>query len=158
MLTQERLKQLLHYNPETGVFTNRVPRGRVKAGDIAGWMGANGRRYVYIGKFYLAHRLAFLYMTGSWPIDEVDHLNGDPADNRWINIRLATSTLNKENRRIARSDSALGIMGVRQRHHKFLAVISVKGKQRYLGSFETADAAHRSYIEAKRKYHPGNTL
>lgn len=89
MLTQERLKELLTYEPATGVFRWRERRGNqgggcVAPGDEAGSVYKNGYRMIGVGgRRYGAHRLAFLYMTGAFPPAEVDHINGVPADNRW---------------------------------------------------------------------------
>jgi hypothetical protein len=99
-LTQDRLKELLHYDPETGHFTwLAAPKfGSVKAGSMAGSTGKNGYTYVGVGGAkYLAHRLAFLFMTGSTPDEDVDHVNRDRSDNRWINLRPATRSENMAN-------------------------------------------------------------
>ena len=98
-ITQERLKELLHYDPETGVFTWNVPVARMaKPGGVAGNTNARGyRRISLLNKSYLAHRLAFLYVTGAFPEKVVDHVNGDPSDNRWSNLRPATQAQNLMN-------------------------------------------------------------
>ena len=92
MITQERLKELLEYDPETGIFTNRVKRHlRGKVGEPTGKPNALG--YVYITvekKTYHAARLAFLYMTGEWPAGDADHINRDRSDNKWANLQDLT--------------------------------------------------------------------
>src|SRR5690349_15052213 len=100
-LTQQYLKEILHYDPETGVFIWYTSRGHCKAGNVAGSLNLG---YILIGicNFkYQAHRLAWLYMTGEWPTFEIDHKNGVSSDNRWENLREATRIINGQNRRKA---------------------------------------------------------
>ena len=89
MITQKHLKEILDYNTETGIWTWRVNQARrIKIGQRAGTIISDGHRHIGIsGKFYKAHRLAWLYMTGEFPKDEIDHINGVPDDNRWCNLR-----------------------------------------------------------------------
>lgn len=161
-LDQQTLQRLLAYDPETGIFTWREVSPRcyiVKAGDRAG--GQDGHGYVRIrvlGTLHHAQRLAWLYMTGAWPSDEIDHRNTNRSDNRWDNLRPATSALNSQNRRTARRGSAAGVIGVNPRRGGFQARIMVNGKSKFLGDHDTAEAAHAAYVEAKRELHPGGTL
>ena len=101
MLTQARLKELLHYDPETGAFTWRVDRtnGR-RAGDLAGSTREGHITIGVEGTQYYAHRLAVLYMTGKWPKAgmHVDHINRQKADNRWCNLRVVSHSKNMRNR------------------------------------------------------------
>ncbi|AXC41892.1 putative homing endonuclease [Salmonella phage falkor] len=109
MITQELLKELFEYNPDTGDFIRKVSKGRAKAGTIAGSPDKDG--YIFIGinrKRYAAHRLAFLYMEGYIP-DLVHHLNNIRKDNRWCNLKDATSQENNRNK-VAQSNS--GYLGV----------------------------------------------
>jgi HNH endonuclease len=133
LITAERLRELLHYDPPTGIFRWLVrPSNCVQVGAIAG--GVNrGHGYLVItldGRHYLAQRLAHLYMTGSWPQSEIIHLNLDHIDNRWVNLREATynSPVTAEWLRERLSyDSASGIWTWRMtRGH--VAVGSVAGK------------------------------
>uniref|UniRef100_A0AAU8GJY0 HNH endonuclease motif-containing protein n=1 Tax=Salmonella phage PMBT31 TaxID=3153514 RepID=A0AAU8GJY0_9CAUD len=104
MITQELLKELFEYNPDTGDFIRKVSKGRAKAGTIAGSPDKDG--YIFIGinrKRYAAHRLAFLYMEGYIP-DLVHHLNNIRKDNRWCNLKDATSQENNRNK-VAQSNS-----------------------------------------------------
>jgi hypothetical protein len=97
-LTQDILRSLLRYNPTTGEFTWLASQYRIKAGDVAGSKRTDG--YIAIGvggKLYKAHRLAFLYMEGEFPKDQVDHLNGIKIDNSWANLRKCTPIENMNN-------------------------------------------------------------
>lgn len=113
ILTAARLREVLHYNPDTGEFTRIVP-GRRKVGRIT-WYGKSRNKYLAIGidnQRYFAHRLAFLYMTGKWPTGDVDHINGNGLENWWSNLRLATRSQNNINRRTCRRNKS-GYCGVR---------------------------------------------
>ncbi len=155
MLSQERLKELLDYDSETGVFTNKVNRGRVRAGDIAGATQAVG--YVIIGvdgTRYYAHRLAWLYEHGCWPAEFIDHKDGDKTNNRISNIREASAGQNLENMCEAKVNNLSGLMGV-SRHVSglFFSRISVDKQKRHLGYFKTAEEAHSAYLKAKLELH-----
>lgn len=99
MLTQEELKRMLHYESETGIFTWKInKRGPVKRGDVAGKTNGRGYRVIKIdGAYYYAHRLAWFYITGNWP-KETDHINRVKTDNRMVNLREVTHSLNNRNR------------------------------------------------------------
>lgn len=161
MSDQEFLKSRLAYDQETGVFTRikGVPGNKGSVGNIAGNVGNEG--YVVInfqGKKKKAHRLAWLYMTGYWPEKDIDHLNGNRSDNRWINLRAADDSINAQNQRGASSNNKSGYLGVSQVGNRFKAMIRSEGKILYLGLYKTAAEAHEAYIETKRLIHPGNTL
>lgn len=109
MITQAYLKELFVYNPETGDFVRKVPRGNQKAGSIANRRDKDN--YIKIGidgRDYRAHRLAFLYMEGAIP-ELVDHVNSIPYDNRWDNLRTATPQQNNRNRKATSKSGYLGI-------------------------------------------------
>jgi hypothetical protein len=157
-ITAERLRQLLHYDPERGVFTwlsrpaERSWNTRF-AGTRAGTI--NGLGYVVIGilgRRYKAHRLAWLYVHGEWPGRELDHINCDKSDNRIANLRPATRSQNIANSR-ARSDSTSGLKGVRwhESSRRWLARLTAGGK-RHIGLFDTPEAAHAAYIAAAEKH------
>jgi len=162
LLTAMRLRSLIRYDPETGLFTNLVTRGsRAIAGAIAGSPDADGYLQIKIdGENLKAHRLAFLYMTGEWPVDLVDHRNGVVSDNRWDNLRNATPITNSQNKHKAYSSNELGILGVSydKARCKYIAQLAIEGRQTNLGRFDTAAAAEAAYIAAKRLHHEGNTL
>ena len=152
-ITQAELKRLLHYDPETGVFTWRVARtNRVKVGEEAGSIMPIGYRMVRLdGKDYLLHRLAHLYMTGEWPEGQLDHKNNDRADNRWDNLRPATWSQQRANA-LKRSDNTSGYKGVswNKRLGKWHAYITLDRKRRHLGFFESAHEAKAAYERASR--------
>lgn len=153
MLTQTQLKDALTYDPDTGIFRWRIDRrSPIKAGDIAGTFNAKGYRQISIGRTYGAHRLAFLYMTGAFPPDMVDHINGDPADNRWCNLRPATNSENAMNRKV-RKTNKIGITGVYAKGDKFAAHICIKGKQMHLGAFNTIAEAKAARENAANILH-----
>ena len=146
-LTLERLKELLHYDPETGVFTRRVRRSNSMPGTIAGTLLKTGHISISIDSVqYLASRLAVLYMTGEWPKDQVDHVNMNTQDNRYCNLRGATQSENLGNRRV-RPDSSTGVKGVFP-HHKsgrFRAKISYDNIQYHIGYYDTVEKATEAY-------------
>ena len=157
-LTQSRLKELLHYDPETGIFTWRVGRPGCAAGKAT---GSKHRTlgYVQIGvdrKILYAHRLAFLYMTGVWPVEQVDHVNGDRADNRWINLRQVSHSENMQNIGGPRADNTSGLLGVcwNKRDSNWNAQIKAHGRRVNLGGYPTPEAAHAAYLKAKDELHP----
>lgn len=133
-MDQARLKELLHYDPETGVFTNLVSRGKALAGGIAGYIRPDGYRQVRLGmERYYAHRLAFLYMDGAMPPDHVDHINGNTADNSWGNLRLASRAVNTKNTKRRRTNIS-GVTGVRwaEARRKWRAWVTVDGVEHRL--------------------------
>lgn len=157
-LAQLRLHELLHYEPSTGVFTWLVRRGRAKAG-TAGSKHAEG--YIEIGVDgygYLAHRLAWLYMTASWPAHDVDHINGVRSDNRFSKLRDVVRQVNLQNMQGPKPSNKTGVLGVVKKRGLFVASIRSKGKRLFLGSFHTAEAAGSAYLLAKRSLHEGCTI
>lgn len=162
-LTADRLREVLHYEPSTGVFTRRTfSAPNATAGMVAG-CARTKRRCVEIrvdGKLYKAHRLAWLYMTGAWPQNVIDHINGDPYCNRFLNLRDVTNMVNVQNVKRAAITNSTGVLGVTRLRSsgKFKAQISIDGITKNLGHFASAEQAHAVYIAAKRKHHEGNTL
>lgn len=169
MITQQRLKSLLNYDPKTGLFTwiataktgNHDAFVLHAAGDAAGSISGIGYARVTIdGQRYYCHRLAWFYMMGAWPTHEIDHKNGDRGDNRWANIRHATRRLNAQNMRKARTDSNSGCLGVSwdSARSKWVARIKISDNYKFLGRFATKELASTAYIKAKRNHHKGCTI
>lgn len=153
-LTQERLKSLLHYDLLTGQFTYTVKTCGKKPGDIAGFNASHGYRQICVdGVVYYAHRLAFLFMTGSFPAQIVDHINNNPQDNRWTNLREATRAENNRNSRL-RKDNTTGYRGViySKGVGKYNAYISVDKKRHNLGTYDTAEEAGAVAQAARLKH------
>jgi hypothetical protein len=151
-----RLREVLHYEPETGVFTWLVSTGRrTHIGDVAGCIKGGGYQQIRIdGSIYLSHRLAFFFITGIWPRHQIDHINMARADNRWINLRMATRSQNMANRRAYAANKS-GFKGVsfNKKARKWKATICIDGKNRHLGSRDTREEAATLYAEAAEKYH-----
>jgi hypothetical protein len=160
-LTAQRLRELLHYDPDTGVFTWRASRGRARRGAAAGMVNHHG--YVEIGIdniAHRAHRLAWLWVHGQWPAKHIDHINGDMRDNRLCNLRDVDRVINMQNMKRARVDNKSGLLGVCEckRSGRWIASIGFNGKQHRIGRFDTPELAHEAYLYAKRRLHQGGTL
>jgi hypothetical protein len=152
MLTQNQLKRLLDYDPKTGRFTWRVNRGRYYcAGKTAGCTSGRGYRLIRIKrKNYPTGRLAFLWMTGRWPLKEVDHKNRILDDDRWSNLRLASRSQNCANRQ-GWKQLPKGVSWQTARK-AYVAAIKVYGHSIFLGRFKTIKNAHVAYQDAARKH------
>ena len=157
ILTQDRLKELLDYNPETGKFRWIKCKRKDLIGKIAG--GSVGIGYIGIMidyKHYRSHRLAWFYMTGFWPKDQIDHINHIRDDNRFVNLREATQIDNLKNLRM-RDSNISGVMGVSwdKRRNKWRASIKVNGKSMTIGRFEDFNNAvsARKSAEYKHGFH-----
>lgn len=155
LLTAERLRELLHYNPDTGEFTWLKGNQGAKLGAVAGTsFGKERRRRICIDYIqYSSHRLAWLYVHGKWPDNVIDHINGIPYDNRIANLRDVDMSANICNQRRARSDNATGVLGVKRVKNRYTASIGIRGKNNFLGSFNTAEDAHAAYLFAKNRIH-----
>ncbi len=161
ILTQPILKGLLHYNPETGFFTWIKNRGRLaKKGDESGSIGKDGYvRIVIHGRSYLAHRLAFLFMTGDFPIEQVDHINHARDDNRMCNLRACTSSENNQNA-MKRKDNKSGMTGVywHKIARKWSAEITINKIKTRIGFFDDINHAiiARWMAEDETGFHPNH--
>jgi len=158
LINQERLRDVLHYDPDSGDFTWLNPTSfRVRIGDTAGYhhKTPDGKTYIQTavdGDKHYAHRLAWFYMTGEFPVDQIDHINGDGTDNRWCNLRQVTHRENSKNQKL-RSTNTSGVTGVYwdTKREKWCASITIKGKTVSLGRFDilsdAVDARSRAEIE-----------
>lgn len=155
MLSLGHVRQILDYNPLTGVFLwkQRVAL-RVQVGDEAGSIGDKGYRVISIkNRDYKAHQLAWFYMTGEWPDRQIDHKNGVRADNRWANLRLATPLQNAQNSSI-RKDNTSGHKGVTRRPNgRWQVVVQCKRKRHHIGTFDEIEQAALAYAEAAKRLH-----
>jgi len=150
-LTLERLRELLEYNQETGGFTWRVRRGPARAGSKAGSVGRAG--YLSIetgGRVYQAHRLAWFYVYGEWPLGDLDHKDMVKTNNRIDNLRLATPSQNKANSRLHRNNTS-GLKGAHYRRRRRGGRWQAKIQQVSLGHFDTAEEAHAAYVKAAQE-------
>lgn len=156
MVTREYLIDTFFYDPNTGIFTNKVRRSkRAKAGDVAGSLRPDGYWSICIkGKPMLAHRLAWLYVTGVLPDRQIDHINGNRSDNRFSNFRAAEHCENARNKRVSRNNTS-GFKGVSysERHKKWTARIMLNHKSFFLGLFDSPEDAHAAYVAAASRLH-----
>jgi hypothetical protein len=154
------LSQLLHYDPSTGVFSWKVNRrGGAMAGKEAGSITSKGYRSIRVfNSRYGAHRLAFLFMTGFMPASDIDHINGNRADNRWSNLRDVSRSVNMQNLHRPHKDNATGFLGVSKFRNKYQASIRANGTTTRIGLYDCPQMAHAAYIASKRALHTGNTL
>lgn len=153
-LTQQTLKELLEYDRETGLFRRRKAIARrSRVGELAGGVVFHGHIAIRVmGKRYLAHRLAWLYVYGYLPL-EVDHINGKADDNRISNLRECTHAQNGKNRRKYKNNTS-GRKGVTLLPNgKWRAVICCDGKFVHLGCFLTLEDAHSAYVDAAKRLH-----
>jgi hypothetical protein len=147
------------YNEQTGVFTRRVSVNRFKAGQVAGTPHNNGYWSICVdGTKYLAHVLAWLYVYGEWPLQEIDHKDRTKTNNAISNLRQATSGENKQNISGPPAYSKSKILGACWWRGAWQSHIKINGKQTYLGRFKTAEEANEAYMTAKRIAHPFNMI
>lgn len=155
-LTANRLREALNYTPETGGFTWRITSSnRSPVGSVAGRDNGNGYRRIMVdGVVYYAHRLAWLYVYGEWPLHEIDHCDGNRSNNRIVNLRPATHKENGQNQAL-RSTNSSGHHGVSwsKQHGQWCAYICVGGKKKHLGLFDDVKNAGAAYLVAKQKIH-----
>ena len=156
-ITPERLREILAYCKETGKFT-RLQRTstRVKIGDVAGSVDANGYVIIYAdNRPYKAHRLAWLHVHGAWPDNQIDHIDGCRSNNAFANLRDVTKAVNLQNQKRAPRSSTHGFFGVTRNKKRWQAKIRANGKLHHIGLFETPEQAHQAYVDAKRRLHEG---
>lgn len=149
----EHLSTLLAYDAETGVFTWRIrPNGRVPAGSRAGSLNSGGYSQIKIGRrLYGAHRLAWFYVHKQWPTAEIDHIDGNPSNNAIANLRLATRAQQMANIKRASTNTS-GFKGVsfHKKSSRWRAYISISGRPKHLGYFDSPERANAAYVEAAK--------
>jgi hypothetical protein len=160
-LTVERLRDVLDYEPDTGIFRWAKPTAhRMKPGDVAGSEIGDGYRSIFIdNKRYLAHRLAWFYVHGEWPL-VTDHINRDRTDNRISNLRNTTYSVNNRNRSPVQNSSrrrfgSSPFLGAswEVRSGKWRASIRLDGKKHHIGYFSSEVEAHEAYIKCRAEHH-----
>lgn len=153
-LTQARLKQILRYNRRTGLFHWRKPRPRIQVGARAGSLMPSGYIRITVDRHrFMAHTLAWLYVTGEYIARGLDHRDTVPSNNKFANLRRADKSQNRMNSKV-RSDCKCGVKGVRERPNgTFSPQITLPGqKAKSLGTFKTAEAAAAVYAAAAREH------
>lgn len=143
MLTQARLKELIHYCPDSGVFTRLISSGSSKSGNPTGYIDSEGYVRVSVDRNKCGgHRLAWLYVNGIMPKDQIDHINGVRSDNRILNLREADQSVNSKNLKTPDNNKS-GVIGVHwhKASEKWQAQISANGIKIHLGVFDDFEAA-----------------
>ena len=147
-LTTERLKQLLNYDSRSGLFTWEIKASsRAMPGGRAGTVRTDGYLEIQIdGTRFMAHRLAWFYMNGTWPREFLDHINRNRSDNTYANLRECSASQNQYNRPTNRNNST-GLKGVtfKKKENVWVAKIGIDGKSHRIGQYLTAEAAHEAY-------------
>lgn len=154
-LTQSELKEILNYDPDTGIFTRAKPMGRFNRYKIGSeiWTHHEGYKRIFLFKRqYYAHQLAWLYIHGVWPSSEIDHINIVKHDNRIINLRLVTRSQNIQNIRL-QSNNTSGFKGVSWWANRWWASIGLDNKRIHLGAFINLDDAIAARKQAEEQYH-----
>jgi len=153
------LRSKIAYDPETGILTRLFTYGTGRS-NVMGTLTQKGYLMVrFKRKSYLAHRIAWLIQHGEWPAGQIDHINGNRADNRLCNLRDVDGFTNGQNRHGANKNNPLGTLGVyKTRSGTFGAKIIANGRRRHLGHFGDVASAQSAYLAAKRKLHPGATI
>jgi hypothetical protein len=168
-LTAQRVRDLLHYDPETGVFKWREGSNRGRGtgnrrpGELAGHVdAAEGYLRIRVERLLIrAHRLAWFYVYGEWPQGQIDHINGIRSDNRIANLRDVPHHINTQNQRAPNARNTTGFLGVtfvKNRKEHYRAQIKVAGKILCLGHFSTPEEANEIYVQTKRRLHQGCTI
>jgi hypothetical protein len=155
-LTAERLRELLDYDKETGVFRWKARRRGINVGATTGTHNGHGYTVIQVDKhLYMAHRLAWLWCKGEWPKADIDHMDGNRANNAISNLRDVPRSLNAQNLKRALRRNTTGLLGVTKRKGGWIARIHVNGEVHHLGTFQTPELAQDAYATAKKLMHPG---
>lgn len=158
VIEHQKLMELLDYDLSTGLFRwRKTLSNRAPAGSVAGKPGCS-RGYATVvihGRAYQAHKLAIYWYSGIYPYTDVDHIDGDPRNNRLTNLRVCGALGNAQNRHRHSKNNKLGVLGVAlcKNTGRYRAQILVSGKKLHLGRFKTVAEASTAYLSAKAKYH-----
>jgi len=153
-LTQQRVQELLEYDEHSGEFRWRVTKNpNIRKGEVAGCQARSEYWSIHIdGRNYRAHQLAWLYVKGEWGRPLIDHRDGNPLNNRWTNLRLATHTNNAANRpRLPRNTSGFKGVSFDRRRGAWAAQITKEGKRYFIGRYATPEEAHAAYVAKARE-------
>jgi len=152
-MNQEQLKSFLQYEAETGkIYWKKTVNSRGLKGTEAGSITKQGRRRIQIsGHRILSHRVAWFLWYGEWPISELDHINGNPLDNRIQNLREVTRRENEQNRPEHRAGKLPGYKRSRSKRNPYEAQVRINGKHYYLGSYKTEKEASEAYFNKIRE-------
>lgn len=158
-LQTSRLIELFRYDPLSGFLFRKTSTGGRLPGSKAGSIGTDGRVQIYVdGANYKAHRIIWQLVTGVEPEHEIDHIDGNPSNNSWSNLRHVTHQINLENRRGPTKANPHKVSGVTKNKNRFGAQIKADGRRIWLGTYDTPEEAHAVYVEAKRRMHAGCTI
>lgn len=154
MLMQKEVRRLFDYDPITGMLTRRLRRSHQMPGYVVGKITTSGHLQVMIyNKYYMVHRLVWLWVHGVLPTGEIDHINRNPVDNRLSNLRAVSRSENQQNRKLHDNNSS-GFTGVHKQKTMWTARIGFEGKRIFLGRFSSPELASQAYQAAKLIYHP----
>lgn len=161
-LTQDRIKYLLNYDECSGFFTwKNTTSIRVKVGDIAGTAPKGGYLKISIdGYIYSAHRLVWLWFHGCHPSGEIDHIDRDKMNNKISNLRIVSRSVNMQNHVYANKNNISGLRGVHmdKRRNRWVAAITINGRNKTIGSYQNKEDAHHAYLKAKMVIHKGSVV
>jgi|ERR1019366_8996952 hypothetical protein len=153
LITAARVRELISYDPETGIFIWIGSKQKPRNGTVAGGPHVCGYVWMRLDNIhYMAHRLAWIYMTSRWPIADIDHINTERSDNRWCNLREATRSQNRANSRKPITNTS-GFKGATKAGNRWVAQIWQSGKMNYLGRYDTAKLANDAYLRAAIEHH-----